>query len=417
MTEETIQGFYLSQAAFDEFNRQDVFASLEEFIEAMPPATRGVHLYPAEVVEAMEDKEATIASAAGLFSWLTMVHTTPTREDPAIEDGSIFDVRDTNSLLKQQEGDYQRAPSNPENQNTQSMRDEGLQDISLTDYSHGDYDGIPRYLNHHTGPGDSDDYERNNYYRNFDLESGRSDSQNDKMSVLFAVHLVDSNPIVLPSMLFDNTKTAANWGDIVGSLNPDVVSASKDCSVILRKADPKNNRWTFSVRSSGGSGRSHTVHLKVVPFKNVVDVNRLDLKVGCSCEFWKWQGPDHHAHKHGYLDRKKRSDGSVPTVRDPDGFNRVCKHVYAASEKFLSYRIKQKVKSSAPVDNSDFYKNQRIEVRIKRAGVNQPTRTIPSKASLDLRKQALLSEMYQNTEQFTSALVALADKIHNQTRE
>ena len=68
-------------------------------------------------------------------------------------------------------------------------------------------------------------------------------------------------------------------------------------------------------------------------------LGKVDLKIGCSCDFWKWQGPDHWASRDGYLDRKPRSNGAAPTVRDPQGKNRVCKHVYAASKFFLKYRM------------------------------------------------------------------------------
>lgn len=139
-------------------------------------------------------------------------------------------------------------------------------------------------------------------------------------------------------------KISMVWKDITHNLNRDIIKSSKECHVKLKKADPKIGRWTFSVTS--GSGKTHTVHIKASIPKDTTasSVQKMDLQIGCTCDFWKWYGPDYHAKKHGYIDRKPRSDGSTPTERDPEGINRVCKHVYAASNYFLKYKI-QKISS------------------------------------------------------------------------
>lgn len=438
--------FILSDAAAREFENQDVFSTVNEFIDAMPPATRAVHLYPITVdmlaemdQNGMEIRNKSELQDAGilagdedLFSWLTWTHTTPDRAPPTIEDESIFRVDDANDLLKEQEGEFQESgvvqdmkdvvgPAVP-TEGINYMRDEGTQEMRPMP---PDWEGIPSYF-HGTPPGDFSEYERDNYYRVFEDESGEYDHRHDLMSFLAAEHMLLRQPATLPvSVVVESsrpitpvhgpdgrvaclvpgearTRIAAQWGDIVRNLNPEVVAAAEGCQVKMKKADPRNKRWTFSVHDPNGSGKSHVVHLKVVPRGNTSDLTKLDLKVGCSCGFWKWQGPDYHAATDGYLDQKKRSDGSAPNVKDPKGINRICKHVYAASSLFLSYRLQRRKKSS----------RQRIASMNTGHGRVNVVAYTPSEA-LNLRKLSILSDE-TNTPQGDLArkIAEVARKIH-----
>jgi len=369
------QAFFLSDAAFQEFQRQDVFGSLEEFVEAMPPATRGVHLIPVELVQ----PAPTTASAEDLFGWLTFVHTTPDREDPTIEDESIFRVDDANDLLKDQEGGYKMSPMSPDQH--QDMRDEGLQDISLIELPY-DRETFPVYEQTGHRPGDFDDYARNNFYRDFHEEE------------------MSRNAVRIPVDVFIvEGRVAKVWSEIVDRLNPSVISKAGDCKVKLVRSQPKHARWAFHVSDPDGSGKTHTVYLKAERRGSAVDLNKVDLRVACSCEFWKWQGPDYHAASEGYLDRQKRSDGSAPTIRDPDNVNRVCKHVYAASSLFMKYKLERRKKSS----------------RIRKASMGTfEIDVIQASTSLDVRKEAILAEM-RSTKDMARSMSELAAKIHKQT--
>ena len=312
--------FYLSQASYEEFQRQDVFGTLEEFVAAMPPATRSIHLIPTEMVDVsgVEDKDSLVVivamNDADRFGPLHHLHVNPTRETPSTDDESIYRVDETNDLLKDQ--------TNPDQVN----RDYHPRLESPQGPSNADVEPWERH--HH--PGDADDYKRNNLNRDY-----ANSSQLPDFSVLVPWEvLVASTP-----------KVALTWADIASGLNRAVRSRANRCNVSLKRADPNNNRWTFVVADPMGSGRKHVVHLKAMPRKaGTVDIEKVDLKIGCSCEFWKWQGPDHWAARGDYLDRKPRSDGSTPTVRDPKGKNRVCKHAYAASRFFLKYRLEKKPK-------------------------------------------------------------------------
>jgi len=98
-------------------------------------------------------------------------------------------------------------------------------------------------------------------------------------------------------------------------LNPDVIEASEGLQVDSRGGD------SFEVRSASGKG---AYHVKV----GVDDTGA--LKLSCSCPFWRYQGPEHWALKGGYLyGDAPQGLATEPRLRDPDGVNLVCKHVYS----------------------------------------------------------------------------------------
>lgn len=301
--------YYLSQSAYDEFQSQDVFPTLEEFAAAMPPATKSIHLIPSEMVDLdqVADKDSLVSVTAALdsdlFGPLTQVNVNPTREDPSTNDTSIFQVDDTNDLLKEQ-----------------TEPDSSLKDIHP--HINSPQNDTQTWEKHHH-PGDSDDYKRNNLNRDY----ANSSTGNQRPGVL------------IPWEVWYTSRTALTWGEITSGLNPAVVSNSDQCTVSLKRSDPKNSRWTFVVSSA--SNKPYVVNVQGIAKKNSAHLDKVDLKIACSCDFWKWQGPDHWASANGYLDRKPRSDGSVPMVRDPSGQNKVCKHVYAASKFFLKYQLQK----------------------------------------------------------------------------
>ena len=288
------EDLYISEAAWKEFQGQDIFGSIEEFIEAMPPATRGVHLLPKDIAKQI-DGYRPLASEHE-YNWIDYLAQHPDKQEELHKDDtSIFRVTSP--------ADWPKEQSNPD---SAAIGPGAVPDPY-------DWTGTAK-------PPKPSPYE----------------------SEAHAAYIVDFAPILLASAPTHNDRTALLWGDIVAGLSPKVVDAAKECTVTLKRALPKHFRWTFEVRSAG-SDETHVVHMRGVPRHGEVTVHKMDLKLGCSCEFWKWQGPDYHAHTNGYLDRDQRSDGSTPTVRDPSGINRVCKHVYAASQYFLKYRTQRKV--------------------------------------------------------------------------
>lgn len=66
--------------------------------------------------------------------------------------------------------------------------------------------------------------------------------------------------------------------------------------------------------------------------KQIIRLNKIKNRkvlVSCTCNYWKWNGPDYNAASKGYSERSF-SDLSDPEIRDPKHENLICKHVYSA---------------------------------------------------------------------------------------
>jgi hypothetical protein len=94
----------------------------------------------------------------------------------------------------------------------------------------------------------------------------------------------------------------------------------------VARVDEKNATWLFNVKGKTGNYR---VRLKAVRKGSVKDLSKVDVKVSCSCDFWRYQGPEHWAKVGGYLYGSPRGTATVPSQTDPHGQHRACKHVLA----------------------------------------------------------------------------------------
>jgi len=124
-----------------------------------------------------------------------------------------------------------------------------------------------------------------------------------------------------------NARVAAKISEIMTGISPKVVSGAKSVSPRLKRADPNNVMWTYTV--SGSKGETYTVRVKALPKGNVRAVSKMDVQVSCSCPFFRYQGPEHWAKVGDYLYGKPAGTATNPNQKDPDGRNRVCKHVAA----------------------------------------------------------------------------------------
>ena len=121
-------------------------------------------------------------------------------------------------------------------------------------------------------------------------------------------------------------KKAALIRDIQAGNAPDLVARSQNIPVKLARVDRKNGVWLYNVQGSTGPYR---VRLKAIRKGNTRDIQKLHVKVSCSCPFWRWQGPEHWAKQGGYLFGRPQGSASKPSIKDPDGSHRACKHVLA----------------------------------------------------------------------------------------
>jgi hypothetical protein len=102
--------------------------------------------------------------------------------------------------------------------------------------------------------------------------------------------------------------------------------------VRLVKEEPRLGRWTFST----GSHDYTTIFQFIPDKKNIMDLNRLHVRVTCSCPSWVFWGAQYNALMRDYLYGPIRTnvDGkpakvSPPVKRDSTGKFLVCKHVLA----------------------------------------------------------------------------------------
>jgi hypothetical protein len=123
-------------------------------------------------------------------------------------------------------------------------------------------------------------------------------------------------------------RVAARMAEILDGAAPDVLSRARLIKPRKKKVNPDNLFFAFAV--PGSKGEPYTVRVKMTrPKANISDVKKMDLKLSCSCDFWRWQGPEHWAKAGDYLYGKPRGTATRPTEKDPKAKHRVCKHVAA----------------------------------------------------------------------------------------
>lgn len=109
-------------------------------------------------------------------------------------------------------------------------------------------------------------------------------------------------------------KTAAPRIDLIEKVDRDILRLARDIRPTSHHR--KGTLHTFSVPGSDGS------------YEVTIDDGE-GLKVACSCNFWRWQGPEYWAKTGGYLYGNPVGTATKPSKKDPDGTHRLCKHVVA----------------------------------------------------------------------------------------
>ncbi len=121
-------------------------------------------------------------------------------------------------------------------------------------------------------------------------------------------------------------RVAARISDIEAKTDRDIHGRARGLRVKLRRVEARNALWVFDVQGSKGP---YKVKVQAPRKGSLRDIHKLDVHVACSCPFWQWQGPEHHAKAGGYLFGKARGTASKPTVKDPTSKHGSCKHVLA----------------------------------------------------------------------------------------
>ena len=137
---------------------------------------------------------------------------------------------------------------------------------------------------------------------------------------------------------YAHTKTAMTLGEIEDKTLPEVRDRAGSVQVSLARADKRNGIWTF--KAAGSKGESYLIRVKAEPHGNTKEVGKLQVKVSCTCNFFRWQGPEHHAKLNGYLYGQPRGTASEPVIKDPTKVHYACKHIIAVlTQHVKKYRI------------------------------------------------------------------------------
>ncbi len=145
-----------------------------------------------------------------------------------------------------------------------------------------------------------------------------------------------SVPLVVERHLLKTAPRVATRLDVIEQgLNPKVVDRSNKCSVTLKRADIPNMRWLFSV-DCGNGPKVVRVHADK---GRASKLSKMDLHLSCSCPAWRWLGSEHWSKGEQYLDGNPRGTASEPVIRDPQGINRVCKHVAAVLSNIRNWQV------------------------------------------------------------------------------
>lgn len=143
-------------------------------------------------------------------------------------------------------------------------------------------------------------------------------------------------PLAVKFIRDPNKRVAATIDEILKGLSKDVLDRSGDVKVRL-KDHPLPFDWDF-MATSGDSKYEVSVRA-LTEEEGKVLVKNADILVACSCPFWQWQGPEHHAKQGDYLFGKPRGTASKPTEKDPKGGHHVCKHVAKVLDTIRFYVI------------------------------------------------------------------------------
>jgi hypothetical protein len=124
-----------------------------------------------------------------------------------------------------------------------------------------------------------------------------------------------------------NSRNAALISEVMSKCGPDIVGNSSGVKYKRLRINPKDAIITYSV--DGSKGETYKVWVKGLRKGNVKTLSKMQIQVACTCNFFRWSGPEHWAKSNSFLYGKPAGTASKPEVRDPKGQNWLCKHVYA----------------------------------------------------------------------------------------
>jgi len=124
--------------------------------------------------------------------------------------------------------------------------------------------------------------------------------------------------------------------DLLKTASPIIKKRARDYSdkVTYRVRLIKKGRNKFYFTVKGRKKKGYNVNIEFLG--NATDMTKDDVRVSCTCGYWKYFGCDFNAKQNGY-NLRKMSDFSTPDIRDPNREHWICKHIYVTSKALMDY--------------------------------------------------------------------------------
>lgn len=165
-------------------------------------------------------------------------------------------------------------------------------------------------------------------------------NQDLSAELLVAGHLIKRYPVVISPQTElwvqgSTMKTAYSLPSLVRLTSKWSISRAHRCRASILRREAKFSRYIYKAHCSENYSRGpHIVWIEVLPGEEGKPLTDRQVKVACSCEFWKFWGCDFIAREKGFLSGLPRTNVMPRGIRDPQKRNWICKHLYAAAQSF-----------------------------------------------------------------------------------
>ena len=185
------------------------------------------------------------------------------------------------------------------------------------------------------------------------IETTTDNYRDTMVDSVISQYFCEQGPFVIAGLSSHINRYAVKMTDLLNGVAPDIKERARQCRVELKRSMPKSNKYIFTVHSQGGSG-PHVVTVKAAAGdRRVKTLDKADLKLACSCDYWIFYGPEYHARRGGYLDGKAKGTATPPRIRDPKGHNLLCKHVLATFDVLKNYPYRWRDDDDEKVEKSE----------------------------------------------------------------
>lgn len=157
---------------------------------------------------------------------------------------------------------------------------------------------------------------------------------------------------------YSRQKAAATFNDILSRTSPEIQARSQEYSPKLLRTNTKY--WIFSFKVG-----DYQVRVRAFKRGTAKKLPKLNIRCSCTCNFWRYGGPEHWAKVNRYLYGKPRGTAHRPDIRDPGGDHYACKHVVAVLNLMKLYEVRPEKsplkRLSMMIQRSQFDKDAQVD--------------------------------------------------------